>query len=541
MYDSVTKTRKQQQHTLNRHNRDGFLKMISLDYKDMDSPYNRIRSTVVVEMLDVRRCTMTRLLYLLLIVSIAAIFLQQFYLTYIHTARTDATRTLRATTASMKNSTEVKALPQVKKVLSSEPTVAARFNVEGGIKTVFRFGQLLQLLSAVAGNSSRNASWDTVVIQGWENKTLINRTYVCCFLNGDKFIYTRLRTKVHWGVKSGMAAKQFLCPVPKSLTELQGVTLSGNRNCITRKNWYLPIEKAYKHEDQVAICAKLVYGKVSADDLLSWFEFHRRLGADRVVMFTNNVNAAAQRVLWNYRSLGILETHNFQTPSKGPLHPSVGVKNSQAWNDEQLVVFDCLERLKGYKYLIMLDIDEYLVPTLQNETLKHLFDKIFQRNQNAAGFTFKTQLYLTTWGVTGDGKSPFNVMRYVNRTRAMTDRTKHVTMPSRLSPGGLSTHHFTPLYSKGYKRASANSQDVLLRHYRSCRKEWEKKESSIKCGELDRYTDWTVYRMLQPIHDRLLQLRRHILAGAGPRTKDVNQIANGLSNIVCKFVEHVKT
>jgi len=40
----------------------------------------------------------------------------------------------------------------------------------------------------------------------------------------------------------------------------------------------------------------------------------------------------------------------------------VGVKNYQAWNDEQIPVFDCLQRLQGYKYIVVLDLDEYLVP-----------------------------------------------------------------------------------------------------------------------------------------------------------------------------------
>lgn len=38
------------------------------------------------------------------------------------------------------------------------------------------------------------------------------------------------------------------------------------------------------------------------------------------------------------------------------------MKNYQAWNDEQIPVFDCLEKLRGYKYVVVLDIDEYLIP-----------------------------------------------------------------------------------------------------------------------------------------------------------------------------------
>ena len=42
-------------------------------------------------------------------------------------------------------------------------------------------------------------------------------------------------------------------------------------------------------------------------------------------------------------------------------HPEIGVKNVQAWNDEQVPVFDCLARLRGYRYLALVDPDEYLI------------------------------------------------------------------------------------------------------------------------------------------------------------------------------------
>ena len=40
----------------------------------------------------------------------------------------------------------------------------------------------------------------------------------------------------------------------------------------------------------------------------------------------------------------------------------IGVKNFQAWNDEQLPVYDCLEKLRGYKYMAVVDFDEYIIP-----------------------------------------------------------------------------------------------------------------------------------------------------------------------------------
>jgi len=40
-----------------------------------------------------------------------------------------------------------------------------------------------------------------------------------------------------------------------------------------------------------------------------------------------------------------------------------GGKNNVAFNDEQVTVFDCLERLHDYDFVTVLDVDEFLVPT----------------------------------------------------------------------------------------------------------------------------------------------------------------------------------
>ena len=38
----------------------------------------------------------------------------------------------------------------------------------------------------------------------------------------------------------------------------------------------------------------------------------------------------------------------------------------QAWNDQQVVVYDCMSRLWTYRYVGVFDKDEFIVPKLQN-------------------------------------------------------------------------------------------------------------------------------------------------------------------------------
>ena len=46
-------------------------------------------------------------------------------------------------------------------------------------------------------------------------------------------------------------------------------------------------------------------------------------------------------------------------------------KNRMSWNDEQLLVYDTVEKYSGYEYVGFIDYDEYLIPT-RNRTLKEL-------------------------------------------------------------------------------------------------------------------------------------------------------------------------
>ena len=49
----------------------------------------------------------------------------------------------------------------------------------------------------------------------------------------------------------------------------------------------------------------------------------------------------------------------------------MGDKNSQAWQDEQVTVFDCQERLRGYSFVSVVDLDEFLLP-LRDDNLREM-------------------------------------------------------------------------------------------------------------------------------------------------------------------------
>lgn len=382
------------------------------------------------------------------------------------------------------------------------------------------------IFSAIVGNSSSTRAWDEIVVQVWEHKRYDNMTFGCCikYISGE-CVYVNASRKVEWANKRRctMPVKQYYCPNPRfnydDLPVAVSVSNGTARNrCNCAMDVFVETEFAYANGGSIAVCTKLVYGNIPADDVLTWLEMHYRLGASKVLIHTFDLNADAVKVLQYYQSLGLAEFSTFNIPNSrhwfkqrgGRVVRAVGEKNYQAWNDEQILIYNCLEKLKGYKYLLVLDIDEYLVPNHQ-ETLPQLFDTLWIDQPNAAGFSFLVTLHITSWGAT-DNSSQFTVGRYLNRTSAMPDRTKHVTRPERIVPGGLSTHQFYPRWDQNYHRFRAEKDKAVIHHYRECRTDW-KKRRNITCLTLERFRDASVAQMLASIELDLLKIKSVLFSG----------------------------
>ncbi|KAH3886230.1 hypothetical protein DPMN_010231 [Dreissena polymorpha] len=198
------------------------------------------------------------------------------------------------------------------------------------LKKVRHFDNNIVLLSAVAGNSSSENNWDTIDIQGWENKHLINNTYKCCVRYTSGKVRSVPATRTIWSnVVSEMTAMHFVC---SNLTSRSGeipdvATLADRKQeCHNLFDWYLPLKFAHAHKNEIAVCGKIAYGSLAADDLLSWFELHRRLGVTKVLVFTHDLNPEATRVLQYYRALGMADTVPLVFPAEDQIHHAIGAK-----------------------------------------------------------------------------------------------------------------------------------------------------------------------------------------------------------------------
>ncbi|KAH3886231.1 hypothetical protein DPMN_010232 [Dreissena polymorpha] len=85
---------------------------------------------------------------------------------------------------------------------------------------------------------------------------------------------------------------------------------------------------------------------------------------------------------------------------------------------------------------------------------------------------------------------------------------KHVTIPDRLAPGGMSTHSFTPYFKGGFKRNMVSADDAVIHHFRTCRKNW--KNEHCTCSSCDQSVDDTVANLFKKIEPDVLKLKAKI-------------------------------
>ncbi|KAK3578807.1 hypothetical protein CHS0354_030228 [Potamilus streckersoni] len=371
------------------------------------------------------------------------------------------------------------------------------------------------IYSAIAGNSTINSTWDNVVLMGWEHTHYTFIKFTCClwYQKHGLMSVSGIR-KHHWVQlkKANLVAKQFVCSNPgrKWNDILLGITVTPiTHSCSNDTNIYVEPIFAYRHrEAKLAICNKIVYGSVLPESILEWFEVQRLLGVDKVLTYANSdLNEEARQVLRYYEEIGMAEVLPFLIPMKDKYRRMVGQKSMQAWNDEQVPVFDCLERLRGYKYMGILDLDEFILP-VNEPSIPKLLARLFSKDPWAAGFSFNVHIFVTSWGMT-NASAEFIVTQYTNRTKPMMDRVKNIFMPSRISPGGVSTHQYVADRSRNYKASKCPSSLGAISHYRTCRREWQKGERN-KCDTFVRYRDTRMVNVLEPIKDRVLQLRKKL-------------------------------
>ena len=165
------------------------------------------------------------------------------------------------------------------------------------------------IFGAVAGNSSRNVSWDLVKIYGGFDRDWYKTAhgkFRCCLAYNDngnityERVYpTRTRTfmisSAIWSVHVTCINTRHERMVPDGAA-LTLSTYNCSRNHVRYMAPYFPLREA---TEKVAIGTKTAYGNISAELIIEWMEAWRYIGVDKVLSSLNVINILSQSILCN--------------------------------------------------------------------------------------------------------------------------------------------------------------------------------------------------------------------------------------------------
>ncbi|XP_052090719.1 uncharacterized protein LOC127727284 [Mytilus californianus] len=352
-------------------------------------------------------------------------------------------------------------------------------------KTTFKFTPAFDgksfLTSAIYTNLSNCLNHQDVIVNGWEYNVK-NNNFICCFRlkNGKPLDITSNQKLSSIYAHMPLRRIQYRCPVQVEFNLIEYVSIVNDMKATCQEDisYYVKVSLPLASQDSsIAICSLISYRSQDAAILVEWFEAQRLLGVNKIVTYTQELNSDALRVLDYYESIGLAYViREFDMPEKDKLPRFLGEQNARQWTDKEVVSLDCNARLLGFKYVIMCDKDEFVVPnfTKFGFSLRKALDQMF--DIKTAGVQLNPKVHVTTW-IPDNRSSTLFINKYLNSTTSIADRHKYIYMPQRTVVGSTTIHSFTAC--RGYKRYTAMSTVLDFHHYRSCANSFVKYQSVL--------------------------------------------------------------
>ena len=203
----------------------------------------------------------------------------------------------------------------------------------------------------------------------------------------------------------------------------------------------LPIERAIvpHMKKPLAVVVKPVTGQFQVSRLVEWFEIQRLAGISDFILYNTDLSGPGRYVLDYYKNLGLVHTVSF--PYLYSVLLQVEQQSSISSEDRYAVyqqvylvaLQDALYRFyKSYKYLIIIDLDEVILPT-RHESLLASVERLVANHQNGAGFTFNTAWHFEDAGPLNDTTiSPYLYMqKYAKSSVPIDNQPKSIITTSR--------------------------------------------------------------------------------------------------------------
>jgi hypothetical protein len=199
--------------------------------------------------------------------------------------------------------------------------------------------------------------------------------------------------------------------------------------------------------------------------LKEWIEFHKLLGVDHFYLYNNNSKDNYIEVLKPYIKSHVVELIEW---SQVATHVA-------EWDQIQIAAYnDGFERAKSKtKWLAILDSDEFLFPTSENNLPKFL--KKYEKREGIGGILVSWVCFGTSWVE----KIPDDKLLIETLTLCVasgSDHFKSIFMPKKVSH--VCSPHYV-IYKEGYRHCTPNGgmppfieiEKIRINHYWS-RDEW---------------------------------------------------------------------
>ncbi|KAL3841812.1 hypothetical protein ACJMK2_019913 [Sinanodonta woodiana] len=214
-------------------------------------------------------------------------------------------------------------------------------------------------------NNKSIVPWTDFGLAAWKHFKVPQANLSCCFLYQNGIILNSKVSQISTYLNSVVQSFRFKCMNPDPMSKPRGVTLIVKEHtCNTDISTYVAPVFPYRQpgNNTLALCAKVAFGNLHAALTVEWLEYNINMGVDKIAVFVSNLSSTTSGIFQHYQKSGFLEIHPFDLPMLGTIRRKFGEETYQYWSDEQIPVFDCMDRLAGYSIVGLVDFDEFIFP-----------------------------------------------------------------------------------------------------------------------------------------------------------------------------------
>lgn len=321
----------------------------------------------------------------------------------------------------------------------------------------------------------------------------------------------RILWKDYWGTTNHYTPILATC---KSPPNFDAIHVSLTRSPCDEANNVQVINRQQREVEKkdFLVCVKdLEYDEDKSMALIEWLEILKIFGAQKIVVYVIKIHDRMMKVLKFYENDGLVEIFEFHHPEVLPTPQ----ENTLQFLMRQLISYhDCFYRNNNnYKYIIPLDIDEFIVPKYDGDRswydlIKRTVAKNPRNVFSSAAFVARNAFFFIN-----DKQKNFFFIENTNRAKNFSEPRRYVKSFMR-TDRVLTIHNHLPLSCVMENKCSnieIDKNDAQLSHYRlNCNVEADKELCEEFGGEVVK-------------DNSLWKFKNEIIRGVNETLKKINQ------------------